>query len=120
MNGHDAFDISKSMRLPSGQRVRFRTKRAFFHPLVEGRVPQKTTSARMKGKEIGAITTHDIGNEILHVAVDPKVQRKGVATGMLRQHEARVGTVKHSAIRTKDGNGWAASLGVKPVKPVDG
>lgn len=49
--------------------------------------------------------------EIDYIRVDPRFRRRGIATGMLRKAQEIEPRIRHSSVRTSDGDTWAKSTG---------
>lgn len=109
-------EFAKGMKLPSGTRVRFRSKVAHDKPLFGGMAPQrqaKEISARVKGKTVGNMRVSlypENAGEIKQVETLASHRRQGVATGMLEQAKkvSKV-PVRHSKEQTAEGAAWAKS-----------
>lgn len=112
----DPFEISK-MRIPGEGIVRMRTR---VTPKAEPDIwGLGTVEARLRGKTIGRLTTHQRLYEdqpkykgfITGVSVGGPYRRKGIARRMLQTSE-RVGhKPMHSGVYTEDGDKWVKAVG---------
>lgn len=115
--------ISKGMRLPSGARVRFRTKmthrkRRGINYETGETIPAGTPqfhelTAKVKGKKVGGMYIYH-GQPVTHGSIgglhtEEPYRRQGLATGMMRHMEERSSIpIRHSSALTDDGAAFAA------------
>ena len=107
--------VAKGMRLPGGERVRFRTTRrpnGFME--IEGRTATKRV-------DDGGSLTRGIGYLLLRhdgtvgmVKTSKQFERQGLATALRRHAESKGVKVKASTHRTLEGDSWEHKFGAPP------
>lgn len=103
--------VHKSMRLPNGARVRFRTYKG-----VSGGFdgPENRIEAMLRGENVGYLSLRkDPIHEGLVDMVKTKdgFKRKGIATGMWKHAKKRGLKPIHSDAQSPAGAGWAKKVG---------